>query len=145
MREIKFRAWDSEAKVMSGEFSLFGEFTLMGTVHDWQMEIRNIDTVFENGDGPSLLDMLGELKIMQFTGLKDKNGKEIYSGDLYEVAGNKVYEVRYIDKMQVQSGGFETYGACFVLWISEELFFPFDEYAMEHGKVIGNIYETPTP
>lgn len=132
MREIKFKIWDKEKNRMSKPIPVYWPFV------EWSDGDINMPTDFA-------ISKNERFTFLEFSGLKDKNGKEVYSGDLYEVAGNKVYEVRYVDKMQVQSGGFETFGACFVLWVSDELFFPFDEYAMEHGKVIGNIYETPTP
>jgi uncharacterized phage protein (TIGR01671 family) len=74
----------------------------------------------------------------QFTGLKDKNNKEIYEGDLFQVAGNKIYQIRYSEGGE---SNYEWHGGVFVLWVNEETFFPFDEFAMKNGKVIGNIYE----
>jgi len=77
---------------------------------------------------------------LQFTGLKDKNGKEIYEGDVYMVAKNKKYIVKYSEGMECN---FEWYGGCFVLYDNNDVLFPFDEYAMKQGEIIGNIYETP--
>ena len=58
MREIKFRAWDKEQAKMKKDFR-FDEF------NDVNDHFADNDFVF-----------------MQYTGLKDKNGKEIYEGDI---------------------------------------------------------------
>ena len=59
MREIKFRAWYKEDKVMSRRFTL-----------------ENLQC------GQGVLDDFNKMEIMQFTGLLDKNAKEIYEGDI---------------------------------------------------------------
>lgn len=68
MREIKFRAWNKEHKFLEDSPDTFKGKPL--------------------NYGIKLLEQ--EWKVMQFTGLKDKNGKEIYESDLilYEDEGS---------------------------------------------------------
>jgi len=80
MREIKFRAWDKEKGIFLKDDS-FLISPQYGGVIPW---LDNNSTGFA----------LKDIEIMQYTGLKDKNSKEIYEGDI--VKG--IYEV-------VQSNG----------------------------------------
>lgn len=68
MRDIKFRAWWPEDKIMTYVFSV--DFAQGGILV---------------GDGCWHQELIGEkCKLMQYTGLDDKNGKEIYEGDIFK-------------------------------------------------------------
>ena len=117
MREIKFRAWDGVK--MS----------------------QNSKSIAEIAEDGIITRDPNKLTFLQFTGIKDKNGKEIYEGDYYQVAKNVIYKVvfvgepkEFVDEALMGGFGLEH---CF----KEDCLFGFDTYAIEHGEVIGNIYE----
>lgn len=63
MREIKFRAWNKNSEYMGNPFDLYEELTLDHMANNTGIWVK--DTVF-----------------MQYTGLTDKAGVEIYEGDI---------------------------------------------------------------
>lgn len=115
MREIKFRVWDK----LNGQMLQVAKLDVLNS----EVEFNYEDTLpFE------------EVELMQYTGLKDKNGKEIHEGDIVKLA-NKICEVVWTRGL-----------ACFEvkeinskkLWIDA-----LNHISAINSEVIGNIFENP--
>ncbi len=121
-REIKFRIWDIENKEMLKVQELDFEPTFYGG----RIAIRpdQYNDYFDTED----------MILMQYTGLNDKNGKEIYEGDI--VGDNKI---KWIVKWNKHRMGFSLYPTTKQLYdempinVENELGF----------KILGNIYDNP--
>ena len=116
----KFRAWDKKLKTML-DVSLidFKKRVLVG--EHWEFG----ETNFIGFD---------EIRLMQSTGLKDKNGEEIFEGDIVDYKGRKAvvkwhgsyasFIYRFVDELQERKSEWKP------LYL-----------AYYHFEVIGNIYE----
>ena len=117
MKDIKFRAWNKTISTM------------------WNFDAIERNKVFALDSKLPSKDFLvipngNEIELMQYTGLKDKNGVEIYENDLAKING-RIYQVVYLNSaygfVDVKSGDFWQY-ACNLATSS-------------FGEVIGSIHE----
>jgi len=133
MKETKFKAWNKKEKKM---YSVNGmSFSRLGvkdvTIQDWSKFGTEEYTLRVN-----------RLVLMQFTGLSDKNGKEIYGGYIVEQKGHGIvgkWHYRGIFRWDNMEAGFR------VKWIILEGIYGghHPEFAEDKFEIIGNIYENP--
>lgn len=146
MREIKFRAWDRDRRVMLSGDDIESTMNPNGS-HEYYSGLSYgvlfVSYFHYTGDWR-------ECDVMQFTGLHDKNGKEIYEGDILRcvtekvrVSDNKptgvfVTKIKLIEwqpewsrfQFKNTNGNFELLPCTKQGWVSEWY------------EIIGNIYES---
>lgn len=126
MSDIKFRTWDKEDKMMC---LISDDVFVDGLGEMWQTACDKYNT-------PNYeIERTNRYELMQYTGLKDKNGKEIYEGDIVtfddNLNDNEIFMVRW----NALAGSWEMQ--------SKEHHFLFVMRYIDLCKVIGNIYENP--
>ncbi|TFB85832.1 hypothetical protein E3O44_12585 [Cryobacterium algoricola] len=151
MREIKFRAWDKVNRAVYEVVSVAWSYGDILRKHsdsrirgDWVPE--KIVVVLNNGrartfDYRDTSNMprgyttrdIRDLKLLQYTGLKDKNGVKIYEGDVVMKQGGKRGKIFF-------------YAAGFFWENRDTTMTPLAEFGFGtgmHYEVIGNLYESP--
>ena len=117
MREIKFRAWNNKIKIMMD--ASYGDWICFdGTPYT---------EASKHYDTPNIeIESTNDYELMQFTGLLDKNGKEIFEGDIVKINGkyNKLVEWNFqlLSNLDMNIA---------------------TEHPDVHLEIIGNIYEHP--
>lgn len=113
----RFRAWDNAEKKM------------------WNVETIYIEDEWVKANDGSIYgttkDLVRDYVLMQSTGLKDKNGTEIYEGDIVKNIYDEIYVVKWLD------AGF---------YLEEKYDGGFDYSELHFGdnkEIVGNIYENP--
>ena len=141
MREIKFRAWEYVHERTSGkdwikspmvwkmnyspniyDREVFGEFSMV-----------DLNAALNCGGDASTPETKHPTIFMQYIGLKDKNGKEIYEGDIIKLANNNWYVYWDDGENKWNVNGINTtigYGLSL-------------RGLVERCRVVGNIYENP--
>lgn len=120
MREIKFRAWDGEKMLSVMELNFCEDSHRVlgsGMLGDWYC-------------------LKDKLTLMQYTGLKDKNGKEIYEGDIIRSSFGFVYGY-----VIFKDGSFITRQEREIFQLQDQTFMC--DVNLCSTEIIGNIYENP--
>lgn len=133
MREIKFRAWFDRHMYEVAKLDFWG---------DPEQASCDLAGPDEDGKLAEIFDIyLGEVELMQYTGFKDKNGKEIYEGDICRWRDLEIFNDEIVEDVFV------------VVWNDENLTwhtqnqdgnFGYDLYEYTDDRdleVIGNIHE----
>lgn len=121
---LKFRAWDKISKKMFPVMMIdFGQSYVM---------IEEINGLWCERD-------FDEIELMRFTGLKDKNGREIYEGDIvrYECCPEIYVEEVIYDNKHCNFGTIDKDGETFSFGAL------ISDIHVGCFEVIGNIYENP--
>ncbi|VVB58126.1 YopX protein [Candidatus Anstonella stagnisolia] len=132
MRELKFRVWDGTEMHYPPRKGDITSFVLTQNGEVW------------NSDNcPLTPEEEKSIVVMQYTGLKDKNGKEIYEGDILQYIWKSANGAEWKETQQVFIGEHtsEEMGNIIVGVHTGSL--SLDKDGAEKYEVIGNVHENP--
>ena len=137
MRKIKFKAWDKKKKewykpihnACNGElFEIFLNFK-------GDYNIRLLDSFFHESHEL----YMGRFVIVQYTGLKDKNGKEIYESDILKFMSKSFLDTEF--KENILPIWWDEENLCYKVGMKDKNFQPDRETDDGQFEIVGNVFE----
>lgn len=149
MREIKFRVWDKFTQTYPFiGYHVIGEVTVFNGIEQhiretykerlkWHIDNLKKEGRYNENHYMGTIDFWNHFIEEQFTGLHDKNGVEIYEGDIIKWFGHEVENGKQVYPVRTHVIGGEI-----DKWINDQHVLR-NIISMQGVEIIGNIHENP--